>query len=138
MKQFIALMAIILGGAVGIYAQQVKHAPPLDGYKYIKIDDPDHNFGDITYGQAVKYPVSMVNISQDTLRLTNIVVSCGCTTPEYTKGVYAPGDTIPMEVGFNGHADGPFNKTLSVLFQAPAGQFVKILRFRGKGVMKNN
>lgn len=138
MKKIIGFLAIILGTAVGVAAQQVKHAPPIDGYKYIKIDDADHNFGDITYGTAVEYPVKMVNISSDSVRLTNVVVSCGCTTPEYTKGVYAPGDTITMKVGFNGHADGNFNKTLSLLFEAPEGQFVKILRFEGKGIVKNN
>lgn len=136
MKRSLGLLIMILGVAVSVSAQQIKHTPPIDGYKYIKTDDPDHNFGDITYGTPVEYPIKMVNISQDTLRLTNIVVSCGCTTPVYTKGVYAPGDTIAMKVGFNGHADGNFNKTLSVLFQAPAGQFVTILRFRGKGVVK--
>lgn len=137
MKRYAGLLALFFGTAISVSAQQIKHAPPIDGYKYIKIDDADHDFGDITYGQAVEYPVKMVNISKDTVRLTNIVVSCGCTTPEYTKGVYAPGDTITMKVGFNGHADGAFNKTLSILFQAPAGQFVKILRFRGKGIVKN-
>lgn len=138
MKIFTGLVVALLGLVISVSGQTVKHAPPLDGYKYIQTDDADHDFGDITYGQAVEYPVKMVNISQDTVRLTNIVVSCGCTTPAYKKGVYAPGDTIPMKVGFNGHAEGPFNKTLSVLFQAPAGQFVKILRFRGKGVVKTN
>ncbi|SEA61248.1 Protein of unknown function [Arachidicoccus rhizosphaerae] len=137
MKRFIAILAIIIGGTCVVKAQMVKHAPPIDGFKYIKTDDTDHDFGDITYGTAVQYPIKMVNISKDSLRLTNVVVSCGCTTPEYTKGVYAPGDTIPMKVGFNGHADGNFNKTLSVLFQAPEGQFVTILRFRGKGIVKN-
>lgn len=137
MKRFIAILAILLGGTLAASAQTIQHAPPIDGFKYIKTDDVDHDFGDITYGTAVEYPIKMVNISQDTLRLTNVVVSCGCTTPVYKKGVYAPGDTISMKVGFNGHADGNFNKTLSVLFQAPAGQFVTILRFKGKGIVKN-
>lgn len=138
MKRFIAILAIIIvGGTSAVSAQTIKHAPPIDGFKYIKTDDVDHNFGDIPYGTPVEYPIRMVNISKDTLRLTNVVVSCGCTTPEYKKGVYAPGDTIAMKVGFNGHSDGNFNKTLSVLFQAPAGQFVTILRFRGKGIVKN-
>ena len=137
MKKYIGLLAVVLGTAITVSAQQVRHTPPLDGYKYIKIDDADHDFGDIPYGQAVEYPVNMVNISQDTLRLTNVVVSCGCTTPQYTKGVYPPGATIHMKVGFNGHSDGTFNKTLSILFEAPAGQFVKILRFKGKGIVKN-
>ena len=135
MKKTISLLLMLFGVCLSLIAQQVKHAPPINGYKYIKIDDPDHNFGDITYGTAVEYPVRMVNISSDTVQLTNVVVSCGCTTPVYRKGNYAPGETLTMKVGFNGHADSNFNKTLSLLFEAPAGQFVKILRFRGKGIV---
>lgn len=129
------LMVLLLSGTLAS-AQQVKHKPPIDGNKYVQIDDADHDFGEIPYGQAVSYAIKMKNISADTLYLTNIIVSCGCTTPEYKKGAYAPGAAIDMTVGFNGHADGAFNKTLSVLFQDHEDQIVKILRFRGKGVVK--
>ena len=136
MKRIFAILLLTFGSTVAVFAQQTKTPPPIDGYKYISIDDADHDFGEIPYGKAVEYPIKMVNISQDTVALSNIVVSCGCTTPQYTKGVYAPGYTISMKVGFNGHADGNFNKTLSVLFQCPEGQFVKILRFKGKGIIQ--
>lgn len=125
---------LLFAGAVS--AQQVKHQPPIDGNKYVQIDDPDHDFGDINYGDPVTYNIVMKNISQDTLFLSNIIVSCGCTTPQYKKGAYPPGAEINMSVGFNGHADGAFNKTLSVLFQDHDDQIVKILRFRGKGILK--
>lgn len=130
-------LCLLLGGLLlgtSVSAQQVKHKPPIDGSKYIKIDDADHDFGDIPYGKPVEYPIKMTNISKDTLYLSDIIVSCGCTTPVYKKGAYPPGAEIDMKVGFNGHADGKFNKTLSVLFQDKDDQIVKILRFRGKGV----
>lgn len=127
------LFGCLLFGSIAS-AQQVKHKPPIDGSKYIHIDDADHDFGEIPYGQPVEYPVKMKNISKDTLYLSDIIVSCGCTTPEYKKGAYPPGAEIEMKVGFNGHANGAFNKTLSVLFQDKDDQIVKILRFRGKGV----
>ena len=136
MKKYYAILLFIIGSTLSVAAQQTKLPPPIDGYKYITIDDAEHDFGEITYGNPVEYAVKMVNISKDTVDLSNVVVSCGCTTPEYTKGKYAPGDTIQMKVGFNGHADGNFNKTLSLLFQCPEGQFVKILRFKGKGIIK--
>ena len=136
MKKYYAILILVIGSVFSATAQQKKLPPPIDGYKYISIDDAEHDFGEINYGTAVEYPVTMVNISKDTVDLSNVVVSCGCTTPQYTKGKYAPGDTIRMNVGFNGHADWLFNKTLSLLFQCPEGQFVKILRFKGKGIIK--
>lgn len=122
----------------GINAQSAKVAPPINGYKYIQINDADHDFGNFTYGKAIGYSVKMKNISEDTLQLTNVVVSCGCTTPEYKVGNYAPDSLINMHIGFNGYTEGRLNKTLSVLFEDKGKPFVIILRFRGNGVKKES
>lgn len=132
----IFILALILLVTQGLTAQTIRHKPPIDGFKYVQIDDPDHNFGDIPYGKEVSYSVKMKNISQDTLYLSNVIVSCGCTTPQYKTGAYAPGAEIPVTIGFNGHSDGNFNKTISLLFQDKTDQIVKILRFRGNGIVQ--
>ncbi|HEY0299519.1 MAG TPA: DUF1573 domain-containing protein [Arachidicoccus sp.] len=135
-KILILIFAIVF--CSNIHAQIIKHAPPVDGYKYVTIDDADHNFGDIIYGKPVSYAVKMKNISQDTLILTNIIVSCGCTTPQYKAGAYAPGSEIDLTIGFNGYDKGNFSKSMSVLFQnGKVGQIVKIVRFHGNGIVQN-
>ncbi|ANI88594.1 hypothetical protein A9P82_04395 [Arachidicoccus ginsenosidimutans] len=123
---------------IGATAQTIKHTPPVNGYKYVHIDDADHDFGNIEYGKTVKYTVKMKNISNDTLALTNVVVSCGCTTPEYKKGSYPPGAEMDITIGFNGYEEGNFQKNLSILFQDnKVGQIVKTLHFKGTGIKKD-
>lgn len=121
-----------------INAQSAKVTPPIDGYKYIQIDDADHDFGNFTYGKAIGYSVKMKNISKDTLQLINVIVSCGCTTPEYKVGSYAPDSMINMHIGFNGYTEGKLNKTMSVLFQDKGKSFIVILRFRGNGIKEES
>lgn len=132
-------LLILLFLCIGrISAQSNKATPPIDGYKYIQIDDANHNFGRFTYGKAIGYSVKMKNISQDTLQLNNVIVSCGCTTPEYTPGNYPPDSVINMHIGFNGYTEGKLNKTMSVLFEDKGKPFVVILRFTGEGIKKES
>lgn len=138
MYKFLSIFIFAVVCCAAARAQMERHAPPLDAAKYVEVSDDNHDFGNIPYGVPVEYHVALKNISNDTLALTNIVVSCGCTTPHYKPGVYAPGSTIDLTVAYNGKSDGPFKKQLSVLLQDDkAGQVVKILRFQGNGVVKN-
>ena len=138
MYKFLSIFIFSVLCCAAARAQMERHTPPLDATKYVEVSDDNHDFGKIPYGIPVEYHVSLKNISDDTLALTNIVVSCGCTTPHYKPGVYAPGSTIDLTVAYNGRSDGPFKKQLSVLLQDDkAGQIVKILRFQGTGVVKN-
>lgn len=137
MYKFLSIFIFAVVCCAAARAQMERHTPPLDAAKYLEVSDDNHDFGDIVYGIPVEYHVSLKNISSDTLALTNIVVSCGCTTPHYKAGAYPPGATIDLTVAYNGKSDGQFKKQLSVILQDDkAGQIVKILRFQGAGVVK--
>jgi hypothetical protein len=113
-----------------IHAQANKIQPPKDAKNYVEVDDDDHDFGQILYGKPVSYTVHIQNIGKDTLTLSNVQVSCGCTVPTWRRGPYAPRDTFSIQVAFNGYTEGRFNKTLTLLFN---NDIVKILRFEGDG-----
>lgn len=132
------LLAVSFGFmAMATQAQMAIPKPPVDGYKYVQIEDADHDFGNIVYGKPTTYQVVMKNISNDTLALTNVDVSCGCTTPQYKPGLYPPGAEIQMTVGYSGLTEGPFHKTMRALFQdSKVGLIVKTLRFHGTGIKK--
>ena len=135
---FIIIFTTIFGIVAG-RAQAVRAQPPLDAAKYIEISDNDHDFGNITFGVPVEYHVLLKNISNDTLALTNIVVSCGCTTPDYKPGLYPPGTAIDIKVAYSSDIEGVFNKQLSVVLQDKKdGQMVKIIRFHGTGIAGKN
>ena len=45
--------------------------------------------------------------------------SCGCTTPQWDKEkVIEPGASSIINVGYNAAAEGPFNKTITVTYNA--------------------
>ncbi|MDE1190735.1 MAG: DUF1573 domain-containing protein [Arachidicoccus sp.] len=135
-KFFLLLNFVVITSKIN--AQNTRPAAPLDAAKYIEVSDDNHDFGNFVFGTPLSYSVKMKNISKDTLFLTNIIVSCGCTTPHYKKGAYAPGSDIDLTIAYNGRNDGLLKKTLSVLLEDNKdGQIVKILRFQGTGIVQN-
>lgn len=141
MKKSIIGTCLILGLLTGKAFGQKNVAPvvnpPKDAAIYIAIDDDDHDFGNILFKKPVDYAVHIQNISKDTLVLTNVQVSCGCTLPEWKRGPYAPRDTFSIKINFNGYADGKFMRTLTLQFNDKSSSpIVKVLRFRGVGYEK--
>src|SRR5690606_27582326 len=63
-----------------------------------------HDFGDIYVGDKVEHTFTFKNTGNEHLFITNVQVSCGCTTP---KGW--PRDTIPS--GQTGEISISFNST---------------------------
>jgi hypothetical protein len=61
-----------------------------------------------------------VNKSNTPIVLENVLASCGCTTPEWSKEPIAPGATTLIKVGYNAAAEGAFNKNVTV--QIAGGQ----------------
>ena len=52
--------------------------------------------------------------------LENVMASCGCTTPEWSRDPIQPGATSTIKVGYNSAAEGPFNKSITI--QVAGGQ----------------
>jgi hypothetical protein len=50
------------------------------------------------------------------LKLDNVRASCGCTTPEWSRDPIEPGATPKIKVGYNAYAEGPFTKTVTIIY----------------------
>ena len=99
--------------------------------KVLKITNDNYNMGTIAYGKPTEFNVDIENISSTSITLENVMVSCGCTTPKYTKGiVIAPGMHATVTLGFNGSAVGNFSKNATLFF---SGNMVKQVSFYGVG-----
>ena len=57
----------------------------------MKWESETHDFGDIEKGKPVTYEFSFVNTTKETVLLTNVKPSCGCTAANYTKTPIKPG-----------------------------------------------
>jgi hypothetical protein len=78
-----------------------------------------HDFGDVMYGNKVRHTFTFINTGSDTLKITKIVTTCGCTVPEsYDKSV-PPGGSGTIVVEFNSlNKFGVVTRSLSILSNA--------------------
>jgi hypothetical protein len=111
MKQLV-LSAIIIFCAFTLNAQTVTKAEN----DLIQLSSESFNFGTIPYGKKVYTTFTIKNLTKEPLLINNIATSCGCTDPEWDKAAIEPGKTREVTVGFNGYAEGPFAKTVTVYY----------------------
>lgn len=61
----------------------------------------DRDFGSVYTGQILKRKVTLRNIGFDTLKISGIKASCGCTAAMASSHEIAPGDTTTVSIAFN-------------------------------------
>lgn len=82
----------------------------------MKLSGSEHNFGTFKEEAGKQtYNFVVMNTGNQPLVIQNIVASCGCTTPEWTKSPIPPKGTGKITAIYDPvNRPGPFNKTLSV------------------------
>jgi hypothetical protein len=83
------------------------------------------NFGGINADDGpVTYKFRFVNIGRAPLKILDVITSCGCTTPQWTKSEIKSYDTGEIIAVFNPEGkDGSFLKTLTVNTNGSPGAF---------------
>jgi len=119
-----ALFAVVL-----LKAQTQTPAPQQqqqnDITKIVEFKELDHDFGKIPFGKPAEFQLEMKNISKDSVKIENVQVGCGCTTPKWSAGPYAPGEPFKVGIGFNGATDGEFHKVVTIFFNGGISQVIK-------------
>lgn len=84
--------------------------------KVVSFDRKIHDFGDIVMTDgAVTCTFTFKNVSNSPIVVHNVVSSCGCTTPDWTKEPVLPGKEGIIKARFsNDQGEGAFDKTLTV------------------------
>jgi hypothetical protein len=82
----------------------------------IQLKENSHNFGKIPQGRPAVYTFEVVNTGNSAIKLDNVQASCGCTTPEWDHESIAAGGVSKIKVGYNAYAEGPFTKTVTVVY----------------------
>jgi hypothetical protein len=81
----------------------------------ITFEDDKHNFGIIKEGDFAEYSFKFNNTGNDDLLIANAAASCGCTVPEYPKGIIKPGEEGFIKVKFDSKGKvGMFEKTITI------------------------
>ncbi|MBY0435046.1 MAG: DUF1573 domain-containing protein [Cyclobacteriaceae bacterium] len=107
---FFVLMFLVI--SVGAMAQTT--GPVITWEK------PTHDFGDITQGDKVEHTFSFKNSGNEPLIITNVQVTCGCTTPKgWARDPILPGQSGEITVAFNSLGKyGKQNKVVTIVSNA--------------------
>lgn len=121
-------LAIILFFAVASVASSAQglNATNKPIPEAISLKETSYNFGKIQQSHPVTHEFEITNTSPDTLKLLNVQASCGCTTPVWKKDPVAPGGSTIINVGYNAASMGPFEKTITILYNAGLTKTVTI------------
>ncbi|WP_201978234.1 DUF1573 domain-containing protein [Hymenobacter rubidus] len=88
----------------------------------ITFEEVKYDFGSVVQGGTVDHTFKFKNTGTAPLVISNIGVSCGCTTPEWTKDPVMPGKTGTIAAHFNSAGKmGMQNKVLTIESNATAG-----------------
>src|SRR5918993_1603144 len=115
MKKYF-LMIVVLGFAAQGFAQQpAKQAGPV-----ITFEKKSHDFGDIVQGDKVEETFKFTNTGTEPLIITNVQVTCGCTTPKgWPRDPIMPGGKAEITIAFNSAGKmGKQNKVVTVVSNA--------------------
>jgi hypothetical protein len=127
MKKII-LLTLGIVFSMSIFAQ----TPAAKG-SVMSFETKSFDFGDVKQGQKVTHTFQYKNTGTDTLKISNVVSSCGCTVPQEYVKIVPPGVSASITVQFDSTDKmGVVNKTLTILSNAlPSGTDpVEYLRIR--------
>lgn len=107
MKKVILSMvfaALVAGGASAQTLPKAQPTAPKEQAKNgptITFQESEFNFGDIAQGDVVEHTFKFTNTGTQPLIISNVGVTCGCTTPNWTKDPVMPGKTGIVNAKFN-------------------------------------
>jgi hypothetical protein len=121
MKKYLSLIVLFSFCAAlsGQYAQT-----------QMKVAETEHDFGKFKEEAGRQtYDFTVTNIGKDPLVIQNVVASCGCTTPEWTKQPIAPGANGRVTAIYDPKdRPGVFNKTLTVYSNSKPETIVLVIK----------
>lgn len=99
-----AFAAFVIGGAMAQEQPKTKVSAPQEqavNGPAITFEATEHNFGDITQGDVVEHTFKFKNTGTQPLIIERVDVTCGCTTPAWTKEPVMPGKTGFVTAKYN-------------------------------------
>lgn len=120
-----AKKATVAPQAAATTAAPVNNAPSV-----LKWKEDSFDFGLIEKGKPVSHDFTFTNTGKQTVLITNVKASCGCTATNYTKTPIKPGESGFVTATYNAASPGSFNKTVTVTTNDTDNK--KILIIKGK------
>ena len=115
MKKYLLLIVVMAFADLGFAQQSATQNGPI-----ITFEKKTHDFGDIIQGDKVEETFKFANTGTEPLILTNVQVTCGCTTPKgWPRDPILPGGKGELTIAFNSAGKmGKQNKVVTVVSNA--------------------
>lgn len=84
---------------VSAYAQTPNPLPLTE----IEWTELQHDFGSMEEGSPIEHTFWFKNSGKNPLQISNVMPTCGCTTPDWTKEIVEPGDRGYVKLVFDSH-----------------------------------
>ena len=94
-------------------------AAPASAQGRLAFASETHAFAAVDEGAVATTAFAFTNTGDAPVRLVDVRVSCGCTTPAYPTGAVAPGASAEIVVAYSSEGrPGPFEKHVTVVTDA--------------------
>ena len=97
---FVIIILLILFAVYG-YFRATPGAGNQENLPKIEITPLTFDFGDIQYGQTVKYTFLVKNVGEEILEIKRLGTSCGCTKAEIAEEKIEPGKKAELSVTYD-------------------------------------
>lgn len=116
--KFIFIFAVCIFSASMVIGQQATAS--------ISFDKTQYDFGKVKEeGGPISYEFPFTNTGNQPLVISQVVASCGCTSPDWTKQPVPPGGKGFVKATYDpANRPGQFNKSLTVMSNASGGNVV--------------
>ena len=111
MKKNIVFLFFLLATSMTSFAQSSSGVATGPKATWKKLS---HDFGEITQGTPVTTEFKFTNEGSAPVVISDVKVSCGCTTPYWTKEPILPGKTGVIKAQYNAANAGNFKKSITV------------------------
>src|SRR5574341_98266 len=110
------LLAYVVVTAQQDTSKQATSAPtPPPSKAKILVPNTSWDYGYMPKGIRVSHVYQIQNVGEDTLKISSVKPSCGCTSAPLKKNILAPGELVDLEVSFDAkNFMGKVHKTVTV------------------------
>ncbi|HEY5750167.1 MAG TPA: DUF1573 domain-containing protein [Chryseolinea sp.] len=118
MKKNLFMIILLAVAAQGFVLQASAQTAAANG-PVITFEKKSVDFGDMVQGDKVQHVWKFTNTGNEPLIITNVQVTCGCTTGGWPRDPIAPGGKGEIPVSFNSAGKmGKQNKVVTIVSNA--------------------
>lgn len=103
---------------------QDKVESDTSNFAQMKFEEVFFDFGELAQGEKVEYLFHYRNAGNAPLIFQNVLTTCGCTAPEWSKIPLQPGEKAQLKVVFDSSTKiGRQNKVITIRSNAKSGDY---------------